>query len=75
MSQPDNLSLEIYALKAIVLGLINVLQDDSKALEQARKAALASISIGTKEDRELVENHVSIALSPRFHKSSEKTNA
>lgn len=70
----DDLSLEVAALKAIVLGLVSVLQDDPKALEKAKEAALFSLKAPSKEDLGLLQNHVSLTLSPRLHKTREEVN-
>lgn len=70
----DDFSLEVEALKAIVRGLVSVLQDDPKALEKAKKAALSSLKAQSNEDLNLLEKHVALTLSPKLYKTPEEMN-
>lgn len=70
----DDFSLEVEALKAIVRGLVSVLQDDHKALEKAKKAALSSLKAQSNEDLNLLEKHVALTLSPKLYKTPDEMN-
>jgi hypothetical protein len=71
----DDLSLDVAALKAVVLGLVSTIQHDREALKNAQQVALNSLVAPTREDLNLMENYVAAILSPKVHSEPTDTRA
>ncbi|HBM63261.1 MAG TPA: hypothetical protein DD418_05265 [Pseudomonas sp.] len=68
MDQLNHLGLEVNVLKAVVIGLVSVLQDDPEALKKARAAALGNVrGWGDSETQDLIHKQVTAILAPKLY--------
>ncbi|ROQ53667.1 hypothetical protein [Pseudomonas putida] len=75
MRMMDDLSLNVAALKAVVLGLVSTIQHDRETLKNAQQVALNSLGAPTREDLNLMESYVAAILSPKIHSEPTDTQA
>ncbi|KAB5626288.1 hypothetical protein F7234_03905 [Pseudomonas putida] len=68
MDQLNHIALDVEVLKAVVIGLVRVIQEDPVMLEKVRDAALGTVrGFGSVEAHDLVHKHVTAMLAPKLY--------
>lgn len=68
MDQLNHLGLEVEVLKAVVVGLVKVIQEEPQTLEKVREAALGTVrGYGSAETQDLVHKQVTAMLAPKLY--------
>ncbi|CRI56409.1 hypothetical protein [Pseudomonas sp. CCOS 191] len=67
MDQLNQIGLDLEALKAVVTGLVSVIQEDPESLTKARAAALANVrGWGDSKTQDLIHKQVTAMLAPKL---------
>ncbi|MNH40225.1 hypothetical protein D3C79_1015160 [compost metagenome] len=68
MDQLNHIGVEVETLKAVVLGLVSVIQEDRQALEKAKTTALGHVrGWGDPKTLDLIQKHVVAILTPKLY--------
>lgn len=73
VNQLNHIGLEVDVLKAVVNGLVSVIQDKPEILDKVREAALGNVrGWGDSEAQDLIHKQVTAILSPKLYTNVNK---